>query len=93
MDETADKKSKSALSYQKRRNAKNRKKNLNLAADSAISRLEKITRPGGDIETMDIKELKNLISAIKELTGVALELEESDRSGGVVILPEVKINE
>lgn len=72
---------------------KKRKKNLMLAADSAINRLEELSRPGGEIENMDIKELKNLISSIKELVGVSLELSGSGQSGGVVVLPEVSIND
>ena len=71
---------------------KKRKKNLMLAADSAINRLEVLSRPGGEIESMDIKELKNLISSIKELVGVSLELSGEAQSGGVVVLPEVNIN-
>ena len=63
-----------------------------LAADSAINRLEVLSRPGGEIESMDIKELKNLISSIKELVGVSLELSGEAQSGGVVVLPEVNIN-
>ena len=72
---------------------KKRKKNLMLAADSAINRLEELSRPGGEIENMDIKELKNLISSIKELVGVSLELSGNGQSGGVVVLPEVSIND
>ena len=68
---------------------KKRKKNLMLAADSAINRLEVLSRPGGEIENMDIKELKNLISSIKELVGVSLELSGGGTTGGVVVLPEV----
>ena len=72
---------------------KKRKKNLMLAADSAINRLEELSRPGGEIESMDIKELKNLISSIKELVGVSLELSGGNQQGGVVVLPEVTIND
>ena len=72
---------------------KKRKKNLMLAADSAINRLEVLSRPGGEIESMDIKELKNLISSIKELVGVSLELSGEVQSGGVVVLPEVHLND
>ncbi|MBE6760812.1 MAG: hypothetical protein E7551_00825 [Ruminococcaceae bacterium] len=72
---------------------KKRKKNLMLATDSAINRLEELSRPGGEIEGMDIKELKNLISSIKELVGVSLELSGGGQSGGVVVLPEVNIND
>lgn len=64
-----------------------------LAADSAINRLEELSRPGGEIESMDIKELKNLISSIKELVGVSLELSGGNQQGGVVVLPEVTIND
>ena len=73
---------------------KKRKRNLLLAADSAINRLEELTRPGGEIENMDIKELKNLISSIKELTSVSLELsDKKDKMvGGIVVLPEVNID-
>ena len=43
---------------------------------------------------MDIKELKNLISSIKELTLVSGELSDKNRSaGGIVILPEVNIDD
>lgn len=72
---------------------KKRKKNLLLAADSAINRLEELSRPGGEIENMDIKELKNLISSIKELVGVSMELSGDNQQGGVVVLPEVSIND
>ena len=43
---------------------------------------------------MDIKELKNLISSIKELTSVSLELsDKKDKMvGGIVVLPEVNID-
>lgn len=71
---------------------KKRRKNLILATDSAINRLEELTRPGGEIDQMDIKELKNLISSIKELTSVSLDLGEQRQSGGIVVLPEVNIN-
>ncbi len=71
----------------------NRTKNLMLATDSAIDRLEAITRPGGEIENMDIKELKNLISSIRDLATVSMELKDQNHAGGVVILPEVKLNE
>lgn len=69
---------------------KKRTKNLLLATDSAINRLEEIARPGGEIDTMDIKELKNLISSIKDLAGVAMELGGEKQTGGVVFLPEVR---
>ena len=69
---------------------KNRAKNLMLAADSAIERLEIITRPGGEIESMDVKELKSLISSIRDLAAVATELSGGSSSGGVVIVPEVR---
>ncbi len=72
---------------------KKRRKNLMLATDSAINRLEELTRPGGGIEEMDIKELKNLISSIKELTTVSLDLVEPKRSGGIIVLPEVSIGD
>lgn len=72
---------------------KKRRKNLMLATDSAINRLEELTRPGGGIEEMDIKELKNLISSIKELASVSLDLGETRQSGGIVVLPEVNISD
>lgn len=77
----------------KRRKKSNRVRanNLMLATDSAIERLEKITRPGGEIEDMDIKELKSLISSIRDLAAVSTELTgESKQTGGIVILPEVR---
>ena len=70
---------------------KSRRRNLMLATDSAINRLEELTRPGGVIEEMDIKELKSLISSIKELTSVSFDLSEPKQSGGIIILPEVNI--
>ena len=77
----------------RRQSDKKRKRNLMLATDSAINRLEELTRPGGEIENMDIKELKNLISSIKELTSVSSELSDENRPiGGVVVLPEVNID-
>jgi len=82
-----------AKEKQKRRKKSNkaRAKNLMLATDSAIERLEKITRPGGEIEDMDIKELKSLISSIRDLAAVSTELTgEAKQAGGIVILPEVK---
>ncbi|MBQ5764955.1 MAG: hypothetical protein IIW03_02285 [Clostridia bacterium] len=72
---------------------KRRTKNLLLATDSAIARLEEMSRPGGDIENMDIKDLKSLISSIKDLAGVALELNGEKSAGGVVVLPEVTTND
>ena len=72
---------------------KSRTSNLLLATDSAIARLEQIARPGGDIEIMDIKDLKSLISSIKDLAGVAMELNGEKSAGGVVVLPEVKTND
>ena len=73
---------------------KSRTKNLLSATNSAIDRLEQITRPGGDIESMDIRDLKNVISSIKELTAVQAELsEENSATGGVIVLPEVNLNE
>ena len=81
----------------KRRSKSNarRTKELMNATDSAIERLEIIARPGGEIEQMDIKELKNLISSIRDLTNVANELsgEQKNPSGGVIVLPEVQIGE
>lgn len=77
----------------KRRKKSNRVRanNLMLATDSAIERLEKITRPGGEIEDMDIKELKSLISSIRDLAAVSTELMgEAKQTGGIVILPEVR---
>ena len=77
----------------KRRKKSNRVRanNLMLATDSAIERLEKITRPGGEIEDMDIKELKSLISSIRDLAAVSTELTgEAKQTGGIVILPEVR---
>jgi len=71
---------------------KKRRKNLILATDSAINRLEELTRPGGEIDSMDIKELKNLISSIKELTSVSIDLGEAKQTGGIVVLPEVNIS-
>lgn len=76
-------------SLRRKQSDKKRKRNLMLATDSAINRLEELSRPGGEIETMDIKELKNLISSIKELTSVSLELSDQKQIGGIVILPEV----
>ncbi len=70
-----------------------RSKNLLLATDSAIDRLRDLSQPGGEIENMDIKDLKNLISSIKELSTISNELVKGEQKGGVVILPEVKIDE
>lgn len=75
-----------------------RARNLMFAADSAIERLKQLSQPGGEIESMDIKDLKNLISSIKELAGVSSGLSGANDpvtgfSGGVVILPEVKKTE
>lgn len=83
----------SASHTRKYRKKVNRTKNLLLATDSAITRLEAITRPGGEIENMDIKELKNLISSIRDLATVAAELNGEKQAGGIVILPEVKTDE
>lgn len=88
MEKSKEKKS----AVRRQQSDKKRKKNLMLATDSAINRLEELTRPGGEIESMDIKELKSLISSIKELTGVTLELSDNRQSGGIIILPEVNIN-
>lgn len=88
MEKSEEKKS----AVRRQQSDKKRKKNLMLATDSAINRLEELTRPGGEIESMDIKELKSLISSIKELAGVTLELSDNRQSGGIIILPEVNIN-
>ena len=88
MEKSKEKKS----AVRRQQSDKKRKKNLMLATDSAINRLEELTRPGGEIESMDIKELKSLISSIKELAGVTLELSDNRQSGGIIILPEVNIN-
>ena len=88
MEKSEEKKS----AVRRQQSDKKRKKNLMLATDSAINRLEELTRPGGEIESMDIKELKSLISSIKELTGVTLELSDNRQSGGIIKLPEVNIN-
>ena len=43
---------------------------------------------------MDIKELKSLISSIRDLAAVSTELTgEAKQTGGIVILPEVKQND
>ena len=73
-----------------KKSRKNRVKNLMLATDSAIDRLEQMTRPGGEIDSMDIKDLKSLITSIKDLAGVSAELQGDTPAGGVIILPEVK---
>ena len=70
-----------------------RSENLLLATDSAINRLRDLSRQGGEIENMDIKDLKNLISSIKELSTISSELVGGEEKGGVVILPEVKTYE
>ena len=64
-----------------------------MVTDSAIERLATIIEPGGLLEEMDIKDLKNLISSIKDLTTVSNELQEEKEVGGVVFLPEVKDDE
>ena len=91
---TEEKEKNEVLEQKRRRQSdKKRKRNLMLATDSAINRLEELTRPGGEIENMDIKELKNLISSIKDLTSVSCELSDENRPiGGVVVLPEVNID-
>lgn len=71
---------------------KQRSKSLLLATDSAIDRLKTMSQPGGDIEQMDIKDLKNLISSIKELSTLSTDLADK-KVGGVVVLPEVEISE
>ena len=71
---------------------KQRSESLLFATDSAIDRLKSLSQPGGEIEKMDIKDLKNFISSIKELSALSADLGE-ENSGGVVILPEVKIDE
>lgn len=71
---------------------KKRRDSLLLATDSAIHRLKSLAEPGGDVEQMDIKDLKNFISSIKELSGISSDLSDS-ALGGVVVLPEVKIDE
>ena len=93
-DAKASKQTKQTTSTTKKRRRRppaSRTKDLMLATDSAIERLEIITRPGGDIEQMDIKELKNLISSIRDLASVSAELGGTRKErGGVVILPEVQ---
>ncbi len=83
------------IKKRRRKSTARRTKELMNATDSAIERLEIIARPGGEIEQMDIKELKNLISSIRDLASVANELsgEQTHPSGGVIVLPEVQIHE
>lgn len=80
------------LGRRKSSSKKRRNESLLLATDSAIDRLKALSQPGGEIEQMDIKDLKNLISSIKELSYISADLSE-DKAGGVVVLPEVKIDE
>lgn len=75
----------------KRSSPKKRSESLLLAAESAIDRLKVLSEPGGEVEQMDIKDLKNFISSIKELSAISTELNDGN-SSGVVILPEVKID-
>jgi hypothetical protein len=73
--------------------AKQRFDYLLLATDSAIQRLKNLSESGGEVDSMDIKDLKSFISSIKELSTLSNELSPSKESGGVVILPEVKKDE
>ncbi len=91
--ENCSKAKKNSPSVSRTMSPKKRTKNLIMAADSAISRLGEISRPGSDIDSMDIKELKSLISSIKDLADVSAELTGEKQVGGVVILPEVSQNE
>jgi hypothetical protein len=92
MEEKADSSSKERDKRPRKMGNKKRKDNLLLATDSAIHRLKSLAQPGGDVEKMDIKDLKNFISSIKELSGISSDLNDSTLSG-VVVLPEVKIDE
>lgn len=94
IDEKSSKQAEKQKNKRRKKSNKARANNLMLATDSAIERLEIITRPGGEIEDMDIKELKSLISSIRDLAAVSTELTgEAKQSGGIVILPEVKHND
>ena len=84
------KKRKSAKYF--RQEKERREDSLLFATDSAIDRLKVLSEPGGAIDSMDIKDLKNLISSIKELSVLSVELGENP-TGGVVVLPEVKITD
>lgn len=86
-------KSVSKIKKLKKKTEKERSKSLLFAADSAIDRLKNLSMPGGEIDSMDIKDLKNLISSIRELSTISGELAEGKQSGGVVILPEVRADE
>ena len=77
----------------RKKSNKQRSQSLLFAADSAIDRLRNLSEPGGGIEDMDIKDLKNLISSIRELSTISAELSGEERGSGVVVLPEVKLDE
>ena len=96
MDEVNEKEKSNTDKRQVKKRKMSRKKqtkNLMAAVDSAIERLGESAGPGGEIEEMDIKDLKNLISSIKDLSMVSLELSDEKTTGGVIVLPEVEINE
>ena len=45
------------------------------------------------MQSIDIKDLKNLTSSVKELLSLSGELDGDTGSGGVIILPEVELHD
>lgn len=69
-----------------------RRNNLMQVTDRAIDRLCSLTEDEQLMDSIDIKDLKNLTASVKELLSLSGELGETS-GGGVIILPEVQTND
>ena len=76
----------------KRPSRQKQQKSLLQVTNRAIDRLCAITADEELMQSIDIKDLKNLTSSVKELLSLSGELDENAGSGGVIILPEVELH-
>lgn len=77
----------------KRANRQKQQKSLLQVTNRAIDRLCAITADEELMQSIDIKDLKNLTSSVKELLSLSGELDGDTGSGGVIILPEVELHD
>lgn len=69
-----------------------RQQSLLLVTNRAIDRLCDITNDKELMNSIDIKDLKNLTSSVKELLCLSGELDGEAETGGVIFLPEVEMH-
>ncbi len=77
----------------KRPNRQKQQKSLLQVTNRAIDRLCAITADEELMQSIDIKDLKNLTSSVKELLSLSGELDGDTGSGGIIILPEVELHD